>query len=55
MPADNPKRSIHKQLVDRILHGPGHAPADQRAQAFANAALPRSGAAVARQGRHPVR
>jgi len=40
MPADNPKRSIHKQLVDLILHGPGHAPADQRAQAFANAGLP---------------
>ena len=27
-------------LVNRILHGPGRAPADQRARAFENAGLP---------------
>jgi hypothetical protein len=40
MPAEDSKRSIHHQLVDRILHGPGQAPADQRARAFDNANLP---------------
>jgi alkylhydroperoxidase family enzyme len=40
MPAENTKRSIHKLLVNRILRGPGQAPADQRARAFANAELP---------------
>jgi hypothetical protein len=37
MPADQ-KRSIHQPLVNRILHGPGQAPADQRALAFDNSA-----------------
>ena len=40
MPADDPKRSLHRLLVDRILHGPGRAPADQRARAFADTDLP---------------
>jgi alkylhydroperoxidase family enzyme len=40
MPAEDAKRSIHRQLVDRIRHGPGRAPADQRAAAFDNAELP---------------
>ena len=40
MPADDPKRSIHKELVGRILHGSGHAPADHRSRAFADAGLP---------------
>jgi hypothetical protein len=40
MPADDQKRSIHELLVNRILHGPGRAPADQRARAFDNAKLP---------------
>jgi hypothetical protein len=40
MPADDQKRSIHELLVNRILHGPGRAPADQRARAFDNAELP---------------
>jgi hypothetical protein len=39
MPADH-KQSIHQRLVDRILHGPGRAPADQRARAFHNGDLP---------------
>jgi hypothetical protein len=39
MPADK-KRSIHHHLVNRILRGPGHAPADQRARAFDGAELP---------------
>jgi hypothetical protein len=40
MPAEDKKRSIHQLLVNRILQGPGQAPADQRARAFANAGLP---------------
>ena len=40
MPADDEKRSIHELLVNRVLHGPGRAPADQRARAFDNAELP---------------
>jgi len=40
MPADDQKRSLHHLLVNRILHGPGRAPADQRAHAFDNAELP---------------
>jgi hypothetical protein len=40
MPADDQKRSIHALLVNRILHGPGRAPADQRARAFDNTELP---------------
>ena len=39
MPAEDKKRSIHQLLVNRILHGPGQAPADQRARAFDNAEL----------------
>ena len=39
MPADDQKRSIHRLLVNRILQGPGQAPADQRARAFDNAEL----------------
>jgi alkylhydroperoxidase family enzyme len=40
MPAEDKKRSIHRLLVNRILHGRGQAPADQRAGAFDNAGLP---------------
>ena len=40
MSADDSKRSIHQLLVNRILQGPGRAPAHQRALAFANAELP---------------
>lgn len=40
MPAEDKKRSIHQRLVNRILRGPGRAPADQRARAFENAELP---------------
>jgi hypothetical protein len=40
MPPDDEKRSIHHLLVNRILQGPGHAPADQRARAFEHARLP---------------
>jgi hypothetical protein len=39
MPTED-KRSIHQLLVNRILQGPGRAPADQRARAFDNAELP---------------
>jgi hypothetical protein len=42
VPAEDPKRSLHRRLVDRILHGPGQAPADQRARAFDDADLPES-------------
>jgi hypothetical protein len=40
MPAEDAKQSIHRLLVNRIRQGLGHAPADQRARAFDNAALP---------------
>jgi hypothetical protein len=40
MPAEDKKRSIHQGLVNRILRGPGRAPAEQRALAFDNAELP---------------
>lgn len=40
MPAEDSKRSIHERLVNRILQGPGQAPADLRRQAFANGELP---------------
>jgi hypothetical protein len=40
MRPDDDKRSIHRGLVDRILHGPGRAPTEERAQAFANANHP---------------
>jgi alkylhydroperoxidase family enzyme len=39
MPTED-KRSIHQLLVNRILRGPGRAPADQRGRAFDNAELP---------------
>lgn len=40
MPAEDSKRAIHHLLVDRILRGPGRAPADQRTRAFENEGLP---------------
>jgi hypothetical protein len=40
MPAEDKKRSLHELLVNRILHGPGQARADERARAFDNAELP---------------
>jgi hypothetical protein len=40
MPADEDKRAIHRRLVERLLNGPGRAPADRRAQAFENDGLP---------------
>lgn len=40
MPAEDNKRSIHHRLVNRILQGPGRAPAEQRACAFDNAKVP---------------
>lgn len=40
MPAEDNKRSMQHLLVNRILRGPGQAPADQRARAFDNAELP---------------
>ncbi|MHB1836510.1 MAG: carboxymuconolactone decarboxylase family protein [Solirubrobacteraceae bacterium] len=40
MPSEDNKRAMHRLLVDRILGGPGAAPADQRALAFDNAGLP---------------
>ncbi len=40
MPTEDAKRSLHRLLVDRILRGPGQAPADQRAAAFDDAGLP---------------
>jgi hypothetical protein len=40
MPAEDKKQSLHHLLVNRILHGQGRAPADQRARAFDNAEPP---------------
>jgi hypothetical protein len=40
VPTEDSKRAIHRELVNRILHGPGRAPAQQRARAFDNAELP---------------
>ena len=40
MPDEDSKRAIHQRLVNRILKGPGHAAADQRAHAFDNSELP---------------
>jgi hypothetical protein len=40
MPAEDKKRSIQRLLVERILQGPGEAPAELRARAFDNARLP---------------
>lgn len=40
MPAEDKRRSTHQLLVNRILHGAGHASAEQRARAFADAELP---------------
>ena len=37
MPVEDNKRAIHQRLVNRILHGPGQAPAEQRVRAFENA------------------
>lgn len=39
MPAEGNPRTIHRALVERILNGPGRAPAEQRANAFENAGL----------------
>ena len=40
MPVEDTKRSTHRRLVNRILQGPGQAPADQRVRAFDHAELP---------------
>jgi len=40
MRVEDTKRAVHRVLVDRILHGVGDAPADQRARAFADGDLP---------------
>ncbi|WP_432973574.1 hypothetical protein [Dactylosporangium sp. CA-233914] len=40
MPGEDEKQAAHRALVDRIVNGPGHAAAEQRAAAFANAGLP---------------
>jgi alkylhydroperoxidase family enzyme len=37
MPAEDTRDSIRQGLVNRLRHGPGHAPAEQRARAFDNA------------------
>jgi hypothetical protein len=39
MAPEDTKRSIHRELVNRILRGPGRAPAHQRAHAFDNTEL----------------
>ena len=40
MPDRSDKREAHRALVHRILHGPGKASPEQRAQAFDNADVP---------------
>jgi hypothetical protein len=39
-PSERSRRALHQRLVDRVLHGPGQASAEQRAVAFHNAGLP---------------
>jgi alkylhydroperoxidase family enzyme len=39
VPDDDKKRAAHRALVDRILTGPGQAPAEQRLRAFRNDGL----------------
>ncbi len=39
MPDDDKKRAAHRALVDRVLTGPGQAPAELRGQAFTNGDL----------------
>jgi hypothetical protein len=39
MQKEDRKRAAYRALEERILTGPGSAPADQRARAFANAGL----------------
>lgn len=39
MPDEDKQRAAHRALVDRILNGPGEAPAEQRARAFAGGGL----------------
>jgi hypothetical protein len=40
VPDEDSKRAAHRALVDRVLHGPGQAPAELRARAFSNTDLP---------------
>lgn len=42
MQPDDKKRSIHRALVNRILHGPGGVPEEQRVHAFDGTSLPES-------------
>ena len=48
-------RATHRALVDSVLRGPGRAPADQRARAFANDGLaPPLDALVDKVARRPT-
>ena len=40
MPHENRKWLLHRALADRVVHGEGRAPAEQRAHAFRNEGLP---------------
>lgn len=39
MPDEDNKRAAYRALADRVLHGEGRAPAQQRARAFGNEGL----------------
>ncbi len=39
MPTEDKKRAAYRALQDRVLNGPGRAPAEQRARAFRNEGL----------------
>jgi hypothetical protein len=39
LPDDDKKRAAYRALVDRVLHGEGRAPAQERARAFGNEGL----------------
>lgn len=40
MPEEDKKRAAFRALEDRVLHGEGRAPAEQRARAFSDTDLP---------------
>jgi hypothetical protein len=42
MADEDRRQAAHRALVDRVLHGAGHTPAELRARAFSNEDLPPS-------------
>ncbi|MEU4425548.1 hypothetical protein AB0F81_33415 [Actinoplanes sp. NPDC024001] len=54
-PNEDVKRTAHRALVERLLHGPGTTSAEQRAAAFHNAAGAPASALVDRVATAPTR